>query len=238
MLASFRNPRFKNAESLIHFHDTLLFLRAFPHSARVAQLADSLLNEIEAEVLRLREKASDADLFDDERYSGIAGTVVQYEHTYEVARWLARLYPDKITAQWDIDEQYAKLVNTLPRFMPLLEDDSFVEPDIPFLRGMANAAGGEGREWRWLMQQFESAAFSLKEKTELYDSLGLYLDFDLTGCRASRTYARRPAKDLFTHDEALLKRNKGFARRGAGIGGDRHTKAEEEGSRRAVAAGT
>ncbi len=207
LLASIPTPRFASAEAVIRLHDTLLFLRAFPHSTRVAELADKLLNQLEPEVRRLRDQASDSDLFDDERYSGIAGTVVQYEHTYEVARWLAKLYPDKVTALWDVEEQYGKLVNTLPRFLPLIEDDSFVEPDIAFLRLMGTAAGGAGREWLWLMKQFEGAPLCLKDKTELYDSLGLFLDFDLSGSKASRTYARRPTKELYIHDQPLLKRN-------------------------------
>lgn len=207
LLRSLRKPQFTNAKSLIDVHDTLLFLRAFPQSERVAQLADGLLNSLEPEVHRLSVKAKDADLFEEEQYSGIAGTSFEEEHTYEVARWLARLYPDKISADWDFDDQYAKLVNTLPRFMPLLEDDTFVEPDIPFDRWLANAAGSKGHEWLWLIEQFENSGLSIKDRTELYDSLGIYLKFNLSGSKASRTYARRPVTKLFIHDGPLIRRN-------------------------------
>ncbi len=206
LLGSLGGRRFDDPESLIQFHDTLLFLRAFPQGGRVEELADELLNGVEEEVVRLREAGADMDVFDDEQVSGIAGTVVREESTYEVARWLARLYPQQVKAAWETDEQYGKLVNALPRLMPLLEDDTFVEPDIPFLKWMANAAGGEGREWLWLMEQFERLPLSLAAKTELYDAIGLSLDFDLSKSPASRTYARRETQALFCHDGPLLKR--------------------------------
>ena len=138
--------------------------------------------------------------------SGIAGTVLREEHTYEVARWLAKRYPKQVRAEWNVDEQYGKLVNALPRFMPLLEDDSFVEPDIPFIQFMSKAAGAEGREWLWLMEQFESSSFSLKEKTELHDALGLFLNFDLAKSPANRTLSRRKVSKLFIHDTPLIQR--------------------------------
>ncbi|HUO61755.1 MAG TPA: hypothetical protein VMU24_13890, partial [Candidatus Acidoferrales bacterium] len=206
LLLSFTNVRFANPAALIQFHDAVLFLRAFPQSKRVAKFAEDLLSRVEAEVVRLRQSGADPDEFDDERVSGIAGTILRYEHTYEVARWLAKLYPNRIAAQWDPDEQYGKLVNSMPRFLPLLEDDSLVEPDIPFMQWMANAAGGQGKEWLWLMRQFEDIHASLQDKTELYDALNLELELDLTKSPASRTYARRKISKLFTHHEPLLQR--------------------------------
>ena len=206
LLSSFKKVHFVDADQLIRFHDALLFLRAFPQSTNIAKFAEELLGKMEAEVIRLRNSGADMDVFDDERVSGIAGTVLREEHTYEVARRLAKRYPTEVTADWDINEQYSKLVNALPRFLPLLEDDSFVEPDIPFMRWMGDAAGKPGREWLWLMEQFESSPLSLKEKTELYDSLGLYLALDLAKSPASRTYARMKVTKFFTHNTPLIQR--------------------------------
>ncbi len=206
LLSRLTTSRIVDPELLAQVHDALLFLCAFPHSVRVAKLADALLAKIEADVLRIRRSGTHDDVFDDEKISGMAGTVLREEHTYEVARWLAQRYPAQVTAEWDVEELYGKLVNALPRFMPLIEDDTFVEPDIPFLKWMSTASDAEGREWLWLMKQFEAAPLSMKEKTELYDALGLTLRFNLAKCPASRTYARRPVKSLYIHRVALLQR--------------------------------
>jgi len=197
---------FRDADLLIRFHDTLLFLRAFPQSREVAKLADHLLAMVEPEVESLRESEADLDSFDLEPYSGIAGTVLAEEHTYEVARWLDQRYPQHVTADFKIDDNYSKLVNTLPRFMPLVEDDTFVEPDVPFADLLTEAAGDPKRDWPWLIEQFENLPLSLKDKTELYDSLAINLQFDLRGSPASRTYARHSTKHLFVHSEPLIQR--------------------------------
>ena len=204
-LSSVQHAHFRDAELLIRFHDTLLFLRAFPQSRAVAKLADHLLAMVEPEVEQLRAADADLDAFDLEPYSGIAGTVLTEEHTYEVARWLAQRYPKHVKANFHLEDNYSRLVNALPRFMPLLEDDTFVEPDIPFER-LLSAAGGEGREWLWLIEQFERLPLSMQDKTELYDALGIELQLDLRGSPASRTYARHPTEHLFVHKEPLIQR--------------------------------
>src|SRR5664280_1266339 len=97
LLASMGDAQFDSAESLIRFHDVLLFLRAFPKSRKVAQLADDLLTGIVHQVETLRASGADLDLFDNEEFSGIAGTVINDNFTYDVARWLARRYPKQLS---------------------------------------------------------------------------------------------------------------------------------------------
>ena len=43
LLVALKSARFGDAESLIRFHDALLFLRAFPQSRKVIQLTETLL---------------------------------------------------------------------------------------------------------------------------------------------------------------------------------------------------
>ena len=55
LLVSMRNCVFRDPQSLIRFHDTLLFLRAFPQSRKVVQLTEQLLGGVEQQVKRWRE---------------------------------------------------------------------------------------------------------------------------------------------------------------------------------------
>ena len=227
-LTSTQRPHFGDAKLLIRFHDALLFLRAFPQSRRVAKLADRLLATVEPEVKRLRQSGDDVDDFDLEPYSGIAGTVLTGEHTFEVARWLAERCPEHVTTNFNVEENYSKLVNALPRFMPLLEDDSFVEPDIPFDQLLGAAAGDDERKWLWLIGQFERLPVSVKDKTELYDALTIELQLDLSGSRASRTYARYPTEQVFVHKEPLIQRKEVSLVEEFGSGGIPLQKLEQE----------
>ena len=54
-LAALKNAEFGDAESLIRFHDALLFLRAFPQSRKVVQMTESLLTGIAKQVESLRD---------------------------------------------------------------------------------------------------------------------------------------------------------------------------------------
>ncbi len=60
------------------------------------------------------------ELFDNEQFSGIAGTVISDKFTYDVARWLVQHYPQQLSVEWDFDEQGRQMAVTLPRFIPLL----------------------------------------------------------------------------------------------------------------------
>ena len=153
----FGTAEFGDAESLIRFHDALLFLRAFPQSRKVVQLTEELLAGIAAAGRRLRDSGADMDSFDSEQFSGIAGTVISDSFTYEVARWLATRIPEKLSVDWDFDEQGRQMAVSLPRFLPLLADDSLVEADTPYLDWMSAAAGGAGQILPWLLQRLEDA---------------------------------------------------------------------------------
>lgn len=207
LLASLRAVQFDDAESLIRFHDLLLFLRAFPQSRKVAYLADDLLTGIVRQVERLQASGADLERFDDEEFSGIVGTAISDNFTYDVARWLAQRYPQQLTVEWDFDEQGRQMGATLPRFIPLLEDDSLVEADTPFLDWMANAAGGPTKILPWLLQRVADTPLTRLQRTSLYDSLAVNVSWKLGNSAASRTHARRKVSRMFYHRQPLLRRN-------------------------------
>jgi hypothetical protein len=207
LLSAMRPAEFRDAESLIRFHDALLFLRAFPQSRRVAQLADNLLAGIVHQVDRLQALGADMEPFDNEQFSGIAGTGISDNFTYDVARWLARRYPQQLGVEWDFEKQGRQMAVTLPRFVPLLGDDSLVEADTPFLDWMANAAGGAEKILAWLLQRVEGMPLTSLQKTSLYDSLAVNVSWKLGNSAASRTHARRMVSRMFYHRQPLLRRN-------------------------------
>ena len=101
--------------------------------------------------------------------------------TYELARWLVQRHREQISPEWSVDEHYRNMATILPSCMPLLEDDSFVEADTPYLRWMQAAAGGTGKELSWLLHSFAGLPLSRLERTSLYDALAVNLVWDLSG---------------------------------------------------------
>jgi hypothetical protein len=206
ILLSLRGAHFEDAESLIRFHDTLLFLRAFPQSERVAHLADQLLATVEPQVRKLLNSPGNAEIFEDESVSGIAGTTITNTWTYQLAARLAARHPQQTRAKWNVDERYRQMTTVLPPLLPLLEDDSYVEADTPYLKWIETAVGRQKSDLRWLVDSFASLPLPPQTRTSLFDSLGVEVLWDLSGSPASRTLARRPVSKLFIHQEPLLQR--------------------------------
>ncbi len=204
LLRFLKHARLAEPAALIRVHDTLLFLRAFPPSPRVLSLSDKLLATFYERVLRIQESGADMAIFDPEDVSGVAGTAVSDTFTYEVARWLWQKYGGRVTSEWDEEEQAARMAATLPRFLPLLEDDSLVEADVPYLEWLHTA--DRGKDLPWLMERFERLRLPIAHKTEIYDALGLTVKWDLSDSSASRTNFRWPAKTYFFHRDGFLQR--------------------------------
>src|SRR5215469_12846693 len=206
LLKAWRGAQFDDAQSLIRFHDTLLFLRAFPQSAEVARVSDELLATLEPQVKKLLNSPVNTGIFDDESVSGIAGTTITNTWTYQLAARIAARYRKHARAKWNVDERYRQMTTVLPPLLPLLDDDSYVEADTPYLKWIEAAAGHQKSDFLWLIDSFADLPFPPQTRTSLYDSLGVEILLDLTGSPASRTLARRPVAKLFVHEEPLLPR--------------------------------
>src|SRR5580698_10907581 len=181
---------FREAATLIRFHEALLFFRAFPHSPTLVRRIEKILNTFHTRVEKLVELRVDMSAFDDFDTSGIAGTTMQDSLNFEAARWLARRIPRNVEIAWDdYAEDYPAeraMGSTWPRFIPLLAEDADVEANIPWRRWL-NAARGRERDLEWLIVQFERLNVSDRQRAELYDSLRLPIRWSLENLKLSRT---------------------------------------------------
>jgi hypothetical protein len=195
----------KDAESLIRFHDLLLFFRAFPVGIRVLRLADALLGRIETKVKAVLAAGADPDDFAPEEVAGIAGTVVEATFSYPIVCWLVKRYPKAISIQWEGYERDPQRGLIWPRFFPLMEEDSLIEANVPYLDWLIAARGRED-ELPWLVRQFQRLPLGEKEKAALYDALEIMVRWEMSGSPASRTLARKLVKQFYFHREPLIQR--------------------------------
>jgi hypothetical protein len=195
-----------NPSLLIRFHETLLFLRAFPQAPSVLRASERILNSFHKKVEALTKAAADMDDFDTFEFSGIAGTQMEDALSLDVATWLVSRMPGEVEIAWDNYEPGRQLGNTGPRFMPLLEDDSYVEADTPW-RAWLEAASDESIDKKratasWLIASFEKLPLPSQQKAELYESLRVPLRWSLKNSATTRTRNWRPVRDVFYHSEA------------------------------------
>ena len=199
--------RFTDTASLIRFHEALLFLRAFPQGPSVVRVTGRILNNFHNKVEALRKSAADIDDFEPIEVSGIAGTQMQDTLSFDVARWLIKRMPGKVEIAWEDYEPGRELGGTGPRFMPLLEDDAYVEADTPWRRWLQTASGKKGSDPAWLIQRFQQLPLSPRQKAELYESLRVPLRWNLENSVISRTRNWKPVPSVFYHSEPLISRS-------------------------------
>ena len=207
MLTSLGTARFPDARSLIRFHESLLFLRAFPPGPSVVRKTEKLLNNFHERVEALRKTGADMGDFDPQEVSGIAGTHMEDTLSFDVAIWLTRCMPGKVEIAWDHYDPGRELGTTGPRFMPLLEDDAYVEADTPWHRWLETAAGKKDSDPAWLIQRFADLPLPPNQKAELYESLRVPLRWHLGNSRITRTRKWKPVRSVFYHNGPFINRN-------------------------------
>jgi hypothetical protein len=195
---------------LIRFHESLLFLRAFPHTASQISLIENLLNIFHHRIEKLRAANADMSVFDDFDTSGIAGTTMQDTLSFDVAQWLVHRIPRNIEIAWNDhwDDYQAERArgSTWPRFIPLLEEDADVEANIPWSTWI-DAARGRQNPLPWLLNQFAKLPLPARQQSELYDSLRLPLRWHLENLKLSRTRNWTRPRRFYFHRTPLIQRS-------------------------------
>ncbi len=204
LLGQLESREIPETECLIRCHETLLFLRAFPHNLAVVRQSERALNRFVDRVQKLRSSGVDLSPLDPLEVSGITGTTIEDTLSFDVVRWLARRFPRNVEIVWDGEEERL-MANTWPRFLPLLEEDADVEASVPW-RDWLHAARGRGSELGWLLRQFERLPLSARQKSELYDGLQFIVRWRLNNLRASRTRNWRGPARFYFHRGPLLRR--------------------------------
>jgi hypothetical protein len=213
-LTALSKSKFEDAESLIRFHETLILFRAYPPNARVLREVEQILKGFAPRIDQLRKADADLTPFDDPEVSGIAGGTVTSNFSYALVRWLVNRYPNQLAIDWDWFEEDDRFGATMPRFLPLLEEDAMVEAHVPYHQWL-RAARGRKNEVVWLIERFEewheltrgahAPNVSDQTKAEAYDSLKLHVTWRF-GARASRTGMKLPTRRIFYHNQPLIPR--------------------------------
>lgn len=186
LLRSIERRRFSTAASLIRLHETLLFLRAYPASAEILRLVESILKRFSGRVAAIDDKAPLAA----PEVSGIAGSELTAVFSRDVARHLVRRHREQVSLEWGAWESPQRLGLILPDLLPLAADDMAVEAHVPYEEWL-EAAGG----LKWLV-----------EKAGRFDELEVPLSWDLGDSAATRTHMRLPVRRIFYHREPLIPR--------------------------------
>ena len=196
--------KFGDVDSLIRFHELLLFIRAYPHNATVLRLADAHLRTFPERVAELRDRNVDLSFLEHPSVSGIAGSSVIDTFSFYIVRGLVQRFSSQVEIYWEWSENENRLAEAWPRFMPLLEEDAQVEANVPY-RKWLDAARGALSELSWLIERFDGLPISDKEKAELYNAQQIYVRWT-PRFTSTRTGMRGSTPGVFYHDGPFIQR--------------------------------
>lgn len=195
---------FRDTESLVRYHELLMFVRAYPQSAAVMRAAEKELRGFAKRVKWLADRGGEVGPLEHPQVSGIAGTPVTDTFSFYTVRWLMQRYPAHMAIYWEWFEDENRLAATWPRFMPLLIEDAAVEANVPY-RDWLNAARGDRAELAWLIDRFDELPLRDAARAEIYDSQNLYVQWT-PPYQVTRTGLRALARKLFYHRGSLIQR--------------------------------
>jgi hypothetical protein len=198
--------RFTDAQSLIRFHEALLFFRAYPPSAEVLLVTEQLLLSIPMKIAELRRADVDLLPFEEPDVSGIAGTAFSAIFTYDITRWLAENHARSVEIDWEGYE--AALLGPLLRHLhPFANEDLLVEANIPYIDWFRAAKPRDGSDLRWLISRIEALPIPPADRAELFAQAKIPIRWQLDDGRATRTLGRMPGRrKCFYHDGPLIRR--------------------------------
>ena len=201
LLKQLSHKKINDTDSLVRYHEILLFLRAYPQSATLARACETELGAFAERVAVL-----DVDIapLQHPEVSGIAGTSVIDTFSFYIVRFLLQRHAAEVTLDWEWFENDYRLAQIWPQFMPLLEEDAFVEANVPYREWLAAARKGR-KELPWIFERINKLPKPESERAELYDSQQLYVRWT-PAFNSTRTGMRLPERRLFYHRGPLIQR--------------------------------
>ena len=153
LLETLKKARLREPADLIRLHETALFLRAYPQSPKVLRLADEILFSF-AEKL-----PADPDAFADPDISGIAGTAVSTNFSYEFVGSLLARHGHAVAIDWENFEHPERLAPALKRLIPESRDDWAVEAHPDWRAWFEKGRG----TLQWLLEHLTPETYDLME---------------------------------------------------------------------------
>jgi hypothetical protein len=206
LLESFEGGVVAEAGQLIRLHEALLFLRAYPHDRATLRRSERLLARFADRVERFVRHGGGVAAFDRVDVSGIAGTEISTDYSFDVVRWLAGRFPRQVRLDWESQEDPDRLRALLPKFLPLLEEEALEDANVPYRDWLHAAQPDRQRELVWLLGRIDGLPLPKMDRAEQYEALRVPIVWKLGNGRVTRGRMRWRAPEIFFHREPLIAR--------------------------------
>jgi len=197
-----REVRLNEPRSLVRYHDSLLFMLAYPRDGSQATEAERELKRVAAAARTIgarRTRAGNSRLFG----TGIAWSETSHSFSYCVARWLAREHPAEAEIG-DADEDARPFKSVLCLSLPQMEYDVAGDHRQKLAEFFEEAKGGSSEtNLGWTIDQFELLPCGERVREHLFETLELFITLSPRDGPLSRTFARGLPIPTFMHSGGL-----------------------------------
>jgi hypothetical protein len=192
-------------DSLLAYHDCLLFLLAYPESATLHAATRRELTRVAA-ATRILVESGPARTRARLANSGLAWAPMTIAFGYDIARWLAERYPRHAEID-SFDAGGAALPVLLRHALPTLEFEMLAADDAASGDLLAMASEGHrGTHLQWLVAQCARLPCSEQLREHLFDALKAFITINPGAGTLSRTFVRGLPGRTFFHRDDLLRR--------------------------------
>jgi len=205
VLRALREREISDVSSLIRFHESLCFLRAYPDGPDLLRLVEEALGGFAARVDLLKASGRPSEV-KKLRDTGMVRTTVYYPYPHVIAKWLVEHFPGDVELDWEDEAGIDRIRAMLPFAVAYAENDALDDEGIS-LRDWVRAAKGkrEVSDLQWLLETLDRSTLSPQILRTMYDGAELLLGWDLRDPAASRTLAKFPTSRIFYHNGPLLR---------------------------------
>ncbi len=201
LLQQLHNVRVRTGADLKQLHAALCYLRAFPDSISHYTYAAQALQSFAERVNKL--SAAERKSIGD---SGIVGTPIHYEFSYEVATWLARKTSGEVSIDWSQLEDTSKLDDLLAHLLQSVEEEYFDSGYISSEEWLNNATAHSGKtSFDWLIAQLSDVR-CITFWSQLYNSAEIPLAWTTKDNKLSKSLNTVAIRGIRTRDGGMRKR--------------------------------
>lgn len=184
-----------DAAVLVEFHDTLLYMCAYPRSRAIERACEQALVACAASAKRLARSARGRRHL---QRSGLPWSRTAVAFGLPIARWLAHRWPE-LSRIDSVGEGGRELPQLVRHIWSPLEGESLSATDGT-LALLEDCGCPEESRLSWLAQQLDELDVPDALRDDLYDSLQVFVAVDLADSGLSRSRLRGPTVRLHPHD--------------------------------------
>lgn len=187
------------------YHDTLLFLLAYPQNEKLHEQANRNIECLNKSLEKFSLTANEEKKWKLLK-SGIAFTEVRCCFSYTITKWLLDNYKSSVSF-YSADADAETIKSVFRQLLPVGICEKYFESDYS-LEKLAQTLSSDKKinVLKWVLTQFENEFVNEKSREHLFASLKIYVCWKHDSVSPSRTNARGIAKNIFfQNNQPILK---------------------------------